>query len=52
MSNKNHIICEICNKKFKMMTGSHLKKYHDITLKEYIIKYPGPRFGHNGILIK
>lgn len=34
----NNIICKICNKKFKMLTNSHLK-LHNITQEQYKLKY-------------
>jgi G:T-mismatch repair DNA endonuclease (very short patch repair protein) len=34
------IKCEICGKEFDMITASHLKKYHCITIYEYKTLYP------------
>lgn len=34
------IKCLICNKKFKQVTSTHLKKEHNITMQEYKIKFP------------
>jgi len=39
--NDEFIVCRICNKKFKTITNSHLKKIHNIDIKEYKEKYPG-----------
>lgn len=35
------VICMICKKEFKQISGSHVKKYHNITLKEYKEMFKG-----------
>lgn len=32
---EDFVICNLCNKKFAQITETHLKKYHQITVKEY-----------------
>lgn len=45
VSSAEHIIvCEICHKKFKVLTNTHLKK-HDITFDEYKTKFPLAKIG-------
>lgn len=34
------LTCQLCFKKFKTITNTHLKKEHGITLKSYIDKFP------------
>lgn len=31
--------CKLCNKRFELITNSHLTKIHNITTKEYLLKY-------------
>lgn len=38
MSNK--VVCEICNQEMRQITQNHLKYKHQMTLQEYIQKYP------------
>jgi len=40
---EDFVTCEICGKKFKAVTGSHLIKIHGISPKEYKKKYPGAK---------
>jgi len=42
-NNKNFIECEICHKKLKSLTNTHLKT-HNITLEEYKIKFPHSKY--------
>ena len=37
---KNSVICEICKKDFKIITCSHLKYVHNMTVKEYRQVFP------------
>jgi len=41
------IICLICGKKFKIVSPSHLKYKHNITVREYLKKYPGCETGYD-----
>jgi hypothetical protein len=34
------VVCQLCNRGFKSITHSHLKKEHGITLIEYIKMFP------------
>lgn len=43
-SAEHTIVCEICHKKFKVLTNTHLKK-HDITFDEYKAKFPLAKIG-------
>ena len=45
---KGYVICEICGRKMKTITNTHLKK-HDITMNEYIYKY-GEVFSNDVLL--
>jgi len=36
----NYIVCRLCQKKFKKITNTHLKKFHNMTMKEYMKKFP------------
>lgn len=36
---EGHVMCMICRKHFKMITATHLRG-HDITMAEYVKKYP------------
>jgi len=36
---KDYVICKVCNKKFKRITNTHLKK-HEITVEEYKRMFP------------
>ena len=36
----NEVICELCGKKFKQITSTHLKKQHNITFIEYKVMFP------------
>jgi hypothetical protein len=45
------VICKICDKKFKYVNQKHLDK-HNITLKNYKIKYLGHRFMSNSTVEK
>lgn len=38
--NDEYVICRICNKKFKIITNSHLKKIHNMNIEEYRNKFP------------
>lgn len=35
-----YVICPLCGEKMSKITNSHLSKYHNMTLKEFRIKYP------------
>jgi len=37
---KGMVICQECGKSFGMITSTHLKKFHDISIEEYKLKYP------------
>ena len=38
------IVCKICNKEMSVNnTGPHLKKYHDLSIEEYYLKYVGEK---------
>jgi len=39
MNEKNTVRCFICDKEFKSITATHLKK-HNITMKNYMIEFP------------
>lgn len=41
--------CEICKKKFKKITNTHLKDVHDITMSEYISRYPDAKVLNDGL---
>lgn len=34
------VVCELCGKKFKQITSTHLKKAHDITFLDYKVLFP------------
>ena len=34
------VMCRICNKQFKMITNTHLKKAHRMTTEEYLCSFP------------
>lgn len=35
------LICKICEKSMNVITWSHLKKYHDMAVADYKIRFPG-----------
>lgn len=37
----NRIECQICKKKYKRITNTHLIKKHKMSIQEYINQYPG-----------
>jgi hypothetical protein len=39
----NHVICEICGEKFGVITNTHLKNKHGITMKKYNELYGTPK---------
>jgi hypothetical protein len=40
LSSDNFIICELCNKKMKMLNNIHLIYKHGITMEQYKLKFP------------
>lgn len=34
------VVCRMCQKHFKRITNTHLKRFHNIVMKEYAIKFP------------
>jgi len=34
------VVCQLCDKKFKRISNTHLKKYHNMTMKKYKEKFP------------
>jgi hypothetical protein len=43
MPTQESVNCEICNNPFRQITERHLKYKHNITLNEYVIKYPNSK---------
>ena len=43
LKNNNHVICNICEKKVRYLTNTHLKK-HNITPEEYKLKYSNKEY--------
>jgi hypothetical protein len=39
----NYVVCEICNEKFSVITNTHLKNKHNITMKKYNELYGNPK---------
>lgn len=39
-----YVECKLCNKKFKRISNTHLKKVHNITCKEYKKQFPDAKF--------
>jgi len=37
---ENHVVCQVCGKKFKHIQNAHLNKRHNMTCKEYKEKFP------------
>ena len=35
-----HVTCMLCGKQFGMITSQHLKKFHNVTIEQYRLKYP------------
>jgi hypothetical protein len=40
---ENFVICQLCNKKMKSITNSHLLNKHNITVEEYKLKFPNSK---------
>ena len=36
----NHIVCRLCGKKMKMMTNTHMKNQHGMSIEEYKLAFP------------
>jgi hypothetical protein len=48
LNNKNNSVkCELCGEKMKVITNSHLKNKHNITQKEYKLKFPNSKLLSN-----
>jgi len=45
----NSVTCEICGEKFGMITNTHLKNTHNITMKKYVELYGNPKIVSNSI---
>lgn len=43
MPTQESVKCEICNSSFRQITERHLKYKHNITLNEYVTKYPNSK---------
>lgn len=39
----NHVVCKLCGKKMKMMTNTHMKNEHNMTIEEYKLMFPNER---------
>lgn len=39
------IICQLCKRKFYVITNTHLRKSHDLSIKEYKLRFPGAKTG-------
>jgi len=37
------VVCELCGQKFRQITNTHLRKFHDTTLDEYKEVFPNSR---------
>lgn len=44
--------CKLCNKFYKIITNTHLKKVHNTTISEYLILYPSSPLVSENIKIK
>jgi len=40
-SDKGEVICQECGVGYKIMTGSHTRRKHGMSIEEYKAKYPG-----------
>lgn len=45
----SYVICNICEKKMKSISNTHLKNKHNITLTDYKLKYPNQKIISNVI---
>lgn len=46
------VLCLVCNKQFKMITNSHLKRAHNRTTEQYLAEYPGAKLYDKEMLAK
>lgn len=40
---ENYVICPICNKKFKTISGSHIERIHKMSIEEFNEKFPNAK---------
>lgn len=40
MTDKDFVVCAICNRRFRQITSTHLAKDHGISFEEYKVKFP------------
>lgn len=36
----NKVVCELCGREFRAISHTHLMKEHDMTLREYMARFP------------